>query len=65
MTAIDVELDRLAKINGLTRRELDNAVFSMRARMWRELGKIATDADIVEALKIGLAADFARREGST
>lgn len=63
MSALEDELDRLARINSLPLQELEDAVFSMRARIWRELGKIATDAALIEALHFGIAADFARREG--
>lgn len=63
MSPLDVELDRLAAVNNIPRPELTDGVFAMRARLWRELRRTATDAELIDALRLGVAADLARREG--
>jgi hypothetical protein len=64
MTPADfsAELDRLAQINSLSRRELDDTVFSLRATTFRTLHQVISDAGVLDALRIGIAADFAKLE---
>ncbi len=55
-------LARLERVNGVSRRELDDAVFNMRAAKWARWREFMTTAEILHALAIGFAATDARLE---
>jgi hypothetical protein len=60
--SFDTELDHMATTNDVPRRDIDNAVFTMRSRVYRDTGKPAKDSDILDALRLGFAAAATARE---
>jgi hypothetical protein len=64
MSTLDAELDRLAAVNDIPRDEIDTWVHEARANSWRLASKVESDDAILDALRLGIAADMATREAN-
>lgn len=62
---LDVELDRLAKLNGITRAQIDTIVFETRARIFASVRRTATDEQVLDGIRTMLATVGAASEHPT
>ncbi len=62
MSHLHAGLEHLSKVNSIPLIELEDAAFTMAAVVWRTTRRVVSDAEILDALRIGIAADAARRE---